>query len=224
MAQQFTTAPNLSNLYSTHTLNNTNLVKTINSEQKDWIKKYHKIIWGIEQMVDIQLQLQNIIKLAEETNAQIAEIKSTILQASNNYWTQTAGNIFSISKDLQNIIQSNMENQAYHIQKLLVDELDNCKEKENKYAKGHIKEIQDTYKQEDIEIKTQESSKGKQQIQDKEVLLYKSYEVKLSKPRILELKSIQDEINNLERYMKFMQSPVQTMSFHPLSHYKNLQP
>ena len=36
-------------------------------------------------MVDIQLQLQNIIKLAEETNAQIAEIKSTILQASNNY-------------------------------------------------------------------------------------------------------------------------------------------
>jgi len=57
-----------------------------------------------------------------------------------------------------------MENQAYHIQKLLVDKLDNCKEKENKYAKGHIKEIQDTYKQEDIEIKTQESSKGKQQI------------------------------------------------------------
>jgi len=39
-----------------------------------------------------------------------------------------------------------MENQAYHIQKLLVDELDNCKRKGNEYAKGHIKEIQDTYK------------------------------------------------------------------------------
>ena len=116
-----------------------------------------------------------------------------------------------------------MENQAYHIQKLLVDELDNCKEKENKYAKGHIKEIQDTYKQEDIEIKTQESSKGKQQIQDKEVLLYKSYEVKLSKPRILEPKFIQDEINNLEKYMKFMQLPVQTMPFYSPPHYKTLQ-
>ena len=79
MAQQFTTAPNSHNLYSTHTLNNINLVKTINGEQKDWMKKYHKIIWGIEQIVDIQLQLQNIIKLAEETNTQIAEIKSTIL-------------------------------------------------------------------------------------------------------------------------------------------------
>jgi len=36
-------------------------------------------------MVDVQLQLQNIIKLAEEANIQIAEIKATILQASHNY-------------------------------------------------------------------------------------------------------------------------------------------
>ena len=67
---------------------------------------------------------------------------------------QTAGDIFSISKDLQNIVQSNIENQVYHIQKLLVDELDNCKEKGNKYTEEHIKEIQDAYKQENIEIKT----------------------------------------------------------------------
>jgi len=51
-------------------------------------------------MVDMQIQLQNIIKLAEEANTQIAEIKSTILQASNNYQTQTAGDIFSISEEL----------------------------------------------------------------------------------------------------------------------------
>ena len=48
----------------------------------------------------MQMQLQNIVKLAEEANTQIAEIKSTILQASDNYQMQTAGNIFSISKDL----------------------------------------------------------------------------------------------------------------------------
>jgi len=69
------------------------------------------------------------------------EIESTILQASDNYQTPTAEDIFSISKDLWNIVQSNMENQAYHIQWLLVDELDNYKGKENKYAEGHIKEI-----------------------------------------------------------------------------------
>jgi len=34
-----------------------------------------------------------------------------------------------------------MENQAYHIQMLLVDELDNCKEKGNMYTDKYIKEI-----------------------------------------------------------------------------------
>ena len=61
-------------------------------------------------MVDIQQQLQNIIKLAEVANTQLAEIKTTILQASNKYKTQIAGDIFSISKDLQNIIQGDVEN------------------------------------------------------------------------------------------------------------------
>jgi len=51
-------------------------------------------------MVDIQCQLQNIIKLAEVTNTQLAEIKMTILQTSNVYRVQTTGDIFSISKDL----------------------------------------------------------------------------------------------------------------------------
>jgi len=54
-----------------------------------------------------------------------------------------------------------MENQTYHIQQLLVDELDNCKEKENEYAEGNIKKIHNVYKQEDIEMKEQEPSKGK---------------------------------------------------------------
>ena len=87
MAQQFSTAPTSPNPYTTWTLNNTDLVKTMNKEQKDWTRKYHKIIRGIERMVDIQMQLQNIIKLAEEANIQIAEIEGTILQASYNYQT-----------------------------------------------------------------------------------------------------------------------------------------
>ena len=108
-------------------------------------------------MVNIQLQLQNITKLAKEANAQIAEIESTILKANNNYWMQTVGDIFSISENLQNIVQSNIENQAYHIQRLLVDKLDNCKGKENDYAERHMKEIQNAYKQEDMEMKKPET-------------------------------------------------------------------
>ena len=140
-------------------------------------------------MVDIQIQLQNIVKLAEEANIQIAEIKRMILQASYNYWTQTVVDIFSISEDLQNIIQSDMENQVYHVQQLLVDkhELDNYKRKENQYAEEHIKEIQDAYKQEDIIIKTlQIINKGKQRVKEEKVFFYKSYNVDKSRSKTSE--------------------------------------
>ena len=36
-------------------------------------------------MADMQLQLQNIIKLAKEANTQVVEIEAIILQASHNY-------------------------------------------------------------------------------------------------------------------------------------------
>ena len=79
MAQQFITALIFPNLYITSTLNNINLVKTINNEKEDWMKKYHKIIQRIKRIIDVQMQLQNIVKLAEEANIQITEIESTIL-------------------------------------------------------------------------------------------------------------------------------------------------
>ena len=66
-------------------------------------------------MTDIQLQLQNIIKLVEVANIQLAEIETSILQASDNYKIQIVEDIFSISEDLQNIIQEDIENQIYYI-------------------------------------------------------------------------------------------------------------
>ena len=57
-----------------------------------------------------------------------------------------ASDILSISEDLQDIIQGNIENQVYHIQSLLADELDRCKSKGNSYADNHIKKIQVIYK------------------------------------------------------------------------------
>jgi len=80
-----------------------------------------------------------------------------------------------------------MKNQAYHIQQLLVDKLDNCKGKENKYAEEHIKKIQDTYKQEDIVIKMPQTiDKQKQREEEEEVFLYKPYNVEEPKSKISE--------------------------------------
>jgi len=58
---------------------------------------------------------------------------------------QITEDIFSISEDLQNIIQEDMENQAHYIQVLLANELNRCQRKENQLVKEYIKTIQNTY-------------------------------------------------------------------------------
>jgi len=53
-------------------------------------------------------------------------------------------------------------------------------------------------------MKKPKTDKGKQQIQDKEVLLYKPYKINLLRPKSPEPMFIQNKINNLDKYMKFM--------------------
>ena len=70
--------------------------------------------------------------------------------------------------------------------------------------------------------------KGKQKedwIQEEEVFLYKLYNISLksSKPKTLKPTFIQDKINNLEKHIKFLQSPVKTVPFYLPPHYKSLQ-
>jgi len=49
-----------------------------------------------------------------------------------------ATNIAGISEDLQYLVQSNMEDRAFQIQRMLVDELDRYKGKENTYVDENI--------------------------------------------------------------------------------------
>ena len=84
----------------------------------------------------------------EETNTIITEIEETILKASNNHWTLNTANIFSISEDLWSLVQSNIENRAYQVQRLLADKPDKYKGRGNNYVNENIKEIQELYKKE----------------------------------------------------------------------------
>ena len=54
MAQQFTTTSTSPNPYTSCTVNNIDLIKTLNNKRQDWIRKYHKIIQEIEMIADIQ--------------------------------------------------------------------------------------------------------------------------------------------------------------------------
>ena len=82
-----------------------------------------------------------MMKMAEETNNTITEIEETILKASNNNQIMNVINILGISKDLWNLIQSDMENWAYQIQQMLADKLDKYKRRGNKYVDDNIEEI-----------------------------------------------------------------------------------
>jgi len=75
-------------------------------------------------MADIQLQIENIIKLADTANNQLADIKTTLLQTKETYKTKIGRDIHSISKELRNVIHRDIEQQTHHIKVLLANELD----------------------------------------------------------------------------------------------------
>jgi len=91
---------------------------------------------------------------------------------------------------------------------MLADKLDEYKERENKYVDNNIKKIQGLYRDKEIKKKF----KGKE-IQDKKVLLFKLY--KKSTRSDTKSSFIQDEVNNLEKHMKFIQSLMRTRIFRP---------
>ncbi len=89
----------------------------------------------------MQKQVWDMIKIVEETNTIIVEIEGTILKASINNQTINAMNILGISEDLWYLIQSNIEDQAYQVQQMLANELDEYKGQENQYMDNNIQEI-----------------------------------------------------------------------------------
>jgi len=83
--------------------------KLFKKEHEDWTKLYHKTLKGLEAMINIQKQVQNMMKIAEETNMTVMEMEGIILKAGINNRTINAMNILGISENLQYLIQSNIE-------------------------------------------------------------------------------------------------------------------
>ena len=84
---------------------------------------------------------------------------------------------------------------------MLADKLDHYKERGNKYVNNNIWEIQELYI--DEEMKKEE---GK--VEDEEVRLIKPYEVSTTMSSSSQTSFIMDEVENLLKYMKFVQSPL----------------
>ena len=125
-------------------------------------------------------------------------------------------NITQISEDLQYLVQSNMEKQAFQIQRILADELDQYKRKGNKYVDDNIWEIQELY----IEEEKKEEKGG---VESEEVILVRPYEVSLTTLLSSRISFITNEVENLFKYIKFIKAPSQTRIFRPLPYYQSLK-
>ena len=92
-------------------------------------------------MINIQRMMKDIKKLTEETSMTVVEMEEMILIASINNQITNATNITQMVEDLWYLIQDNMNNRMFQIQRMLANELDRYKEKDNKYVKDNIQEI-----------------------------------------------------------------------------------
>jgi len=184
-------------------------------EREDWTRGYHKTLKGIEAMIDVQRMLKDMKKIAEETSTTVTEMEGTILMASVNNQTMNATNITQIAEDLQYLVQSDMDERALQVQKMLADELDYYKGRGNDCVDTNIKEIQELYIKE-------ENRKEKGKVEDEEVILIKPYEVSTTTSSST-TSFITDKVDNLAKYMKFVKTPSQTRIFRPLPYYQSLR-
>ena len=96
----YTMAPASPNPYISRKLNNMDQAQVMKKEREEWSRLYHKMLKGIEAIINVQRIVKDMKKIVEETNMTITEIEGTILMASINNWTVNTMNITQISEDL----------------------------------------------------------------------------------------------------------------------------
>jgi len=185
-------------------------------EREDWTRLYHKTLKEIEAMIDIQRMLKNMKKIAEETSTTVTEMEETILMASVNNQTMNTTDITQIAEDLRYSVQSNMDEQAFQVQRMLADKLDRYKGKGNDYVDSNIREIQELYMNE-------KRKEDKGTVENEEVILIRPYEVSSKTTSSSTISFITDKVENLVKYIKFVKIPLQTRIFRPPPYYQSLK-
>ena len=100
---------------------------------------------------------------------------------------------------------------------MLADKLDKYRRWENKYVDNNIQEIQKLYRD---ERQRKELERGR--VEDKKIILIKSYKESSTTTKLSESSFIYKEIENPEWYIKFVHSLTQTRLFKPPLNYTSL--
>jgi len=96
-----TMVPTSSNPYISQKLNNIDQAQIMKREREDWLRLYHKILKGLEMMIDVQRMAKDIKRLAEETNTILMEIEGMVLMTSISNRVMNTTNITQISENLR---------------------------------------------------------------------------------------------------------------------------
>jgi len=107
-----------------------------------------------------------------------------------------ATDITQMAEDLRYLIQSDIDDRAFQIQRRLADELDRYKGKGNSYVETNIREIQELYMDE-------ETKREGRRIEDDKVILIKPYEVSTTTSSS-STSFIMDKVKHLLKHMKFV--------------------
>jgi len=94
-----------------------------------------------------------------------------------------------------------MKDCVYQVQCILADELDAYSGQGNQYIDDNINEIQKLYKD-----REQMKNTNQGQVEDEEIILIKPYEI--SSLSSTKSSFIDNEVDNLLKYMKFIHSPI----------------
>jgi len=96
----YTIAPTSPNPYISRKLNNIDQAQVMKREREDWTRLYHKMLKGIEAMINVQRMVKDLKKIVEEANTTITEMEGTILMTSINNQMVNTMNITQILEDL----------------------------------------------------------------------------------------------------------------------------
>jgi len=109
-----------------------------------------------------------------------------------------------------------MNKQAFQVQRMLANELDHYKRKDNSYIDSNIKKIQELYMEE-------EKKEEKGTVENEEVILVCPYKVSSMTSSSSTTSFITDKIENLVKYIKFVKTLAQTRIFRPPPYYQSLR-
>ena len=70
-------APTSPKSYISRKLNNMDQAQVMKKEREDWTRLYYKTLRGIEAMIDVQMMVKDMKKIAEETNTTMCQARFT---------------------------------------------------------------------------------------------------------------------------------------------------